>query len=175
MQEREAPYVPDLACLRGRIGDQRGRTMNELVYSYLPVLIFAAIGGFIALVLFVVPFLVAPGKPDSEKVSAYECGFNPFDDARMKFDVRFYLIAILFIIFDLEAIFSVSLGCVLQGNRGAWLLDHDGLYCRAGDWFYLCLAQGSSRMGLIVSPCYSPSNEGARGPTPSHNDPFFTM
>jgi len=79
--------------------------MNELVYSYLPVLIFSAIGGVIALVLFVVPFLIAPGKADSEKVSPYECGFNPFDDARMKFDVRFYLIAILFIVFDLEAIY----------------------------------------------------------------------
>ncbi len=98
--------------------------MNELVNSYLPVLIFSAIGGVIALVLFVVPFLVAPGKPDSEKVSAYECGFNPFDDARMKFDVRFYLIAILFIIFDLEAVylFPWAVSFKETGAVGYWTM-----------------------------------------------------
>ena len=53
----------------------------------------------------IAPFLVAVRNPDPEKVSTYECGFNPFDDARMKFDVRFYLVAILFIIFDLEVVF----------------------------------------------------------------------
>ena len=59
----------------------------------------------LALALFVAPFLVAYKHPDPEKLSAYECGFNAFDDARMKFDVRFYLVAILFIIFDLEVSF----------------------------------------------------------------------
>ncbi len=98
--------------------------MNELVYSYLPVLIFSAIGGVIALVLFVVPFLIAPGKADTEKVSAYECGFNPFDDARMKFDVRFYLIAILFIVFDLEAIFLFPWAVSFKetGALGYWTM-----------------------------------------------------
>jgi NADH-quinone oxidoreductase subunit A len=57
------------------------------------------------LALLVAPFVVAPSNPDPEKLSAYECGFNAFDDARMKFDVRFYLVAILFIIFDLEVAF----------------------------------------------------------------------
>lgn len=98
--------------------------MNELVSSYLPVLIFSAIGGFIALVLFAVPFLVAPRKPDSEKISAYECGFNPFDDARMKFDVRFYLVAILFVIFDLEAVYLFPWAVTFKeiGAVGYWTM-----------------------------------------------------
>jgi NADH-quinone oxidoreductase subunit A len=65
------------------------------------IVIAAALGG----VLLITPFIVAYKKPDPEKLSAYECGFNPFDDARMKFDVRFYLVSLLFIIFDLEIAF----------------------------------------------------------------------
>jgi len=76
--------------------------MNALLLQYLPLLIFIGIGGVIGLALLVAPFLLAPSKPDPEKLSAYECGFNAFDDARMKFDVRFYLVTLLFIIFDLE-------------------------------------------------------------------------
>ena len=76
--------------------------MNALLLQYLPLLIFIGIGGAIGLALLVAPFLLAPSKPDPEKLSAYECGFNAFDDARMKFDVRFYLVTLLFIIFDLE-------------------------------------------------------------------------
>ena len=78
---------------------------SELLADYLPILIFVAISTVIGLALMVAPFVVAYSKPDSEKLSAYECGFNAFDDARMKFDVRFYLVAILFIIFDLEVAF----------------------------------------------------------------------
>ena len=79
--------------------------MSALVIDYLPVAIFIAVAAAIGLALLVSPFLVAYRAPDAEKLSAYECGFNPFDDARMKFDVRFYLVAILFIIFDLEVAF----------------------------------------------------------------------
>ena len=79
--------------------------MNALLIEYLPILIFIGIGGVIGLALLVAPFVIAPSKPDPEKLSAYECGFNAFDDARMKFDVRFYLVSILFIIFDLEVAF----------------------------------------------------------------------
>ena len=78
---------------------------TALVSDYLPLVIFIALAGVIGLVLLVVPFAVAFSRPDAEKLSAYECGFNAFDDARMKFDVRFYLVAILFIIFDLEVAF----------------------------------------------------------------------
>ncbi len=96
--------------------------MNELLLDYLPLVIFIAVALGICLALLIVPFVVAYKKPDPEKLSAYECGFNAFDDARMKFDVRFYLVAILFIIFDLEVTFlfpwAVSFGDL--GVYGFW-------------------------------------------------------
>ncbi len=79
--------------------------MVDLFQHYLPIAIFLAVAGFIALALMAAPFLIAVQNPDPEKLSAYECGFNAFDDARMNFDVRYYLVAILFIIFDLEIAF----------------------------------------------------------------------
>jgi NADH-quinone oxidoreductase subunit A len=84
--------------------------MSELLLDYLPLVVFIAVAIGIGLALLVVPFIVAYKNPDPEKLSAYECGFNAFDDARMKFDVRFYLVAILFIIFDLEGLVPVSRG-----------------------------------------------------------------
>jgi NADH-quinone oxidoreductase subunit A len=79
--------------------------MTNLLADYLPLVIFIGVSLAIGLALLVAPFVVAYKNPDVEKLSAYECGFNAFDDARMKFDVRFYLVAILFIIFDLEVAF----------------------------------------------------------------------
>jgi NADH-quinone oxidoreductase subunit A len=79
--------------------------MNELISSYLPVVIFIAVAMVVGLALITSPFIVAYRNPDPEKLSAYECGFDAFDDARMKFDIRFYLVSILFIIFDLEVAF----------------------------------------------------------------------
>jgi NADH-quinone oxidoreductase subunit A len=79
--------------------------VEDLLASYLPILIFLAIAVALGLVLLLSAIVIAVRNPDPEKVSAYECGFNAFDDARMKFDVRFYLVAILFIIFDLEIAF----------------------------------------------------------------------
>ncbi len=76
-----------------------------MLFAYLPLIVFVALSGVIGLALLVAAFLLAFKRPDPEKLSAYECGFNAFDDARMKFDVRFYLVAILFIIFDLEVSF----------------------------------------------------------------------
>ena len=100
--------------------------MNEMLASYLPVIIFFGISLVIGIGLLVAPFMVAYSAPDSEKLSAYECGFNAFDDARMKFDVRFYLVAILFIIFDLEIAFlfpwAVSFGKL--GWFGFWRFDY---------------------------------------------------
>ena len=81
------------------------RTMTDLVAHYLPIIIFLGVSLAIGAGLLIAPFLIAIRNPDPEKVSAYECGFNAFDDARMKFDVRFYLVSILFIIFDLEIAF----------------------------------------------------------------------
>mgnify|MGYP002057201843 FL=1 len=79
--------------------------MDDLLLQYLPILIFLGIALGLGLVLLLAAAVIAVRNPDPEKVSAYECGFNAFDDARMKFDVRFYLVSILFIIFDLEIAF----------------------------------------------------------------------
>ncbi|MEP1230478.1 MAG: NADH-quinone oxidoreductase subunit A [Litorimonas sp.] len=79
--------------------------MSEFLLGYLPVLILFGIALVLSVLFLLVPVLVAPKDPDSEKISTYECGFNAFDDSRMKFDVRFYLVAILFIIFDIEVAF----------------------------------------------------------------------
>jgi len=96
--------------------------MSELLFAYLPLVIFIAVAFVLTGALLVVPFIVAYRAPDAEKLSAYECGFNSFDDARMKFDIRFYLVAILFIIFDLEVAFlfpwAVSFGAI--GMFGFW-------------------------------------------------------
>ena len=79
--------------------------VQSLVVNYLPIVIFLVIALALSVGFIVLSAVVAPKKPDAEKLSAYECGFNAFDDARMKFDVRFYLVSILFIIFDLEVAF----------------------------------------------------------------------
>ena len=79
--------------------------MPSLLSDYLPLVVFVALGTLICCGLLTAPFLLAYKSPNAEKLSAYECGFNPFDDARMKFDVRFYLVSLLFIIFDLEVAF----------------------------------------------------------------------
>ena len=96
--------------------------MNELLLDYLPVVIFIAVAIAICAGLLLAPFLLAYKQPDAEKLSAYECGFNAFADARMKFDVRYYLVAILFIIFDLEVSFlfpwAVAFGDL--GTYGFW-------------------------------------------------------
>ncbi|ONG57228.1 NADH-quinone oxidoreductase subunit A [Pseudoroseomonas deserti] len=87
---------------------------QPLLANYFPILVFLAIAGGIAIAMVGGSVLAARQKPYAEKVSAYECGFEPFDDTRRRFDVRFYLVAILFIIFDLEVAFlfpwAVSLG-----------------------------------------------------------------
>ena len=79
--------------------------MQGLLVEYLPIVIFLGIAAALGAGFMLAAWGLAPSSPDKEKVSAYECGFNAFDDARMKFDVRFYLVSILFIIFDLEVAF----------------------------------------------------------------------
>lgn len=81
------------------------RPVDILLREYLPIIILLALAVGLGLVLMLSAAIIAVRNPDPEKVSAYECGFNAFDDARMKFDVRFYLVSILFIIFDLEVAF----------------------------------------------------------------------
>ena len=96
--------------------------MSPVLFEYFPILVFMGIAAVIALAMVGGSLLAARQKPYAEKLSAYECGFEAFDDARRRFDVRFYLVAILFIIFDLEVAFlfpwAVSLGDV--GVFGFW-------------------------------------------------------
>ena len=98
--------------------------MENVAAQYLPIAIFIAIAGVIALALMAAPFILAYKQPDKEKLSPYECGFEPFDDARMKFDVRFYLVAMLFIIFDLEAVFLFPWALTFNevGDLGYWAM-----------------------------------------------------
>ena len=96
--------------------------LDPLLTEYLPILVFIGIAGGLAAAIVAASWIAARQRPDSEKVSPYECGFDAFDDARGRFDVRFYLVAILFIIFDLEIAFlfpwAVSLGGI--GMLGFW-------------------------------------------------------
>jgi NADH-quinone oxidoreductase subunit A len=82
-----------------------GRVEDGFLRDYLPIIIFLGLAVALGIILILAAVVLAVRNPDPEKVSAYECGFNAFDDARMKFDVRFYLVSILFIIFDLEVAF----------------------------------------------------------------------
>jgi NADH-quinone oxidoreductase subunit A len=96
--------------------------ISKTLVEYLPIIIFLAIMTGLAIIVVLIPVLFAVNKPDKEKLSTYECGFEPFGDARGKFDVRFYLVAILFIIFDLEIAFlfpwAITLGKI--GFFGFW-------------------------------------------------------
>ena len=129
----EAPVITPVPQIDPAAMPVDGILMNEVSYSgvlgaqavagdYLPILIFLVIATGMALVMAVLPMLLLKQKPDSEKLSAYECGFESYGDARAQFDVRFYLVAILFIIFDLEVAFlfpwAVTLGDI--GLYGFW-------------------------------------------------------
>ena len=85
-----------------------------MLAEYLPILIFLAISTGMGIALVVIGGILGPRRPDSEKLSPYECGFEAFEDSRMKFDVRFYLVAILFIIFDLEIAFFIPWAVALE-------------------------------------------------------------
>jgi NADH-quinone oxidoreductase subunit A len=95
-----------------------------MLAEYLPILIFLAVSGAIGVLLLVLGFVLGTSRPDAEKLSPYECGFEAYEDSRMKFDVRYYLVAILFILFDLEIAFlfpwAVSLNEI--GASGFWAM-----------------------------------------------------
>jgi NADH-quinone oxidoreductase subunit A len=100
-----------------------------MLAEYLPILIFLAVAGALGVLLLVLGYLFAPRSPDAAKLSPYECGFEAFEDSRMKFDVRYYLVAILFIVFDLEIAFLFpwavaldSIGIVAMAAMGVFLL-----------------------------------------------------
>ena len=90
--------------------------ITEFLKDYFSIILFLLIALMISLAFIFLNFMLSPKNPDPEKLSAYECGFEPFNDSRMEFDVRFYLVAILFIIFDLEIAFlfpwAISLGTI---------------------------------------------------------------
>jgi NADH-quinone oxidoreductase subunit A len=100
-----------------------------MLAEYLPILIFLVVAGGLGLLLVALGFLFGPRRPDPEKLSPYECGFEAFEDSRMKFDVRYYLVAILFIVFDLEIAFLFpwavaldSVGLIGLAAMGVFLL-----------------------------------------------------
>jgi NADH-quinone oxidoreductase subunit A len=96
--------------------------LTDFLQEYLSIIIFLLIALILSIGFIILNFILSPKNPDPEKLSAYECGFEPFGDSRMEFDIRFYLVAILFIIFDLEIAFlfpwAVSLGAL--GSLGFW-------------------------------------------------------
>ena len=87
---------------------------HEMLQQYFPILLFILVGLVVGAVPVVLGRLIGPNNPDSEKLSPYECGFEAFEDARMRFDVRYYLVAILFILFDLEIAFLFPWAVVLD-------------------------------------------------------------
>ena len=100
----------------------KSKAMPSLISDYMPLVVFIILAALIGGALLIAPFLVAYRAPDAEKLSPYECGFPPFDDARMRFDARFYLVSLLFIIFDLEVAFLFPWAIVFHdlGALGFW-------------------------------------------------------
>nr|WCH57883.1 NADH dehydrogenase subunit 3 [Catenella fusiformis] len=98
--------------------------MRLIFNEYTSILIFLVLSLVLSFIIFMLSYLIVPQKADQEKVSAYECGFNPFDDARTTFDIRFYLVAILFLIFDLEISFLFPWSLVLGELSlfGFWIM-----------------------------------------------------
>ncbi len=94
----------------------------DYILTYLPVIIFFGLAVVLSMVMICIPLALVKSKPDNEKLSTYECGFEPFSDARRQFNVKFYLVAILFIIFDIEIMFlfpwAITLGKI--GLYGFW-------------------------------------------------------
>jgi NADH-quinone oxidoreductase subunit A len=99
------------------------KAVASLLHNYLPILIFLVIAGGFGLLLLALGWVLGPRRPDAEKNSPYECGFEAFEDSRMKFDVRYYLVAILFIIFDLEIAFLFPWAVSLDAIGGFGLLS----------------------------------------------------
>jgi NADH-quinone oxidoreductase subunit A len=109
-----------------RVSTRSRRSMPE---EYLPILIFLVVAGGLGVLLLALGFVFGPRRPDPQKLSPYECGFEAFEDSRMKFDVRYYLVAILFIVFDLEIAFLFpwavaldSIGVIGLAAMGVFLL-----------------------------------------------------
>ena len=120
-----------------------------MLAEYLPILLFLIVATGIGVALIVIGNVLGPKRPSAEKLSPYECGFDAFEDARMQFDVRYYLIAILFIVFDLEIAFVFPWALVFR-ELGVFGLVEMGVFLgAAGDRLRLRLEEGSAGMGVI--------------------------
>ena len=124
--------------------------MQPVLFGYLPILVFLVIAGGIAIAMVGGSMLAARQKPYPEKLSAYECGFEAFDDARRRFDVRYYLVAILFIIFDLEVAFLFPWAVALKGIGAVRLLVDDRVPWRADGRLHLRVVQGRAGVGVAA-------------------------
>src|SRR5579872_3997587 len=129
--------------------------MPSLISDYMPLAVFIVIAALIGGALLIAPFLVAYRAPDNEKLSPYECGFPPFDDARMRFDARFYLASLLFIIFDLEVAFLFPWAIVfhdLAALGATYLLDPlTGKPLRPEDRYYSSIGDDLAGKGFLVT------------------------
>ena len=111
--------------------------LSEFLKDYLPIILFLIIALGLSCAFVIVNFILSPKKPDPEKLSAYECGFEPFEDSRMEFDVRFYLVAILFIIFDLEIAFLFPWAISLGKYWFVRFFFNDDFFIYTYYWFYI--------------------------------------
>ena len=121
---RVSPTAPDKTACTGSIRHAKNadHTAKMNLDQYLPVLLFILVGVAVGIVPQVIGYVLGPNRPNAAKNSPYECGFEAFEDARMKFDVRYYLVAILFILFDLEIAFLFPWAVALKeiGPLGFW-------------------------------------------------------
>ena len=151
--------------------------MPSLISDYLPLVVFIILAALIAGALLVAPFLLAFKAPDSEKLSPYECGFPPFDDARMRSTPVSTLVSLLFIIFDLEVAFLFPWAIVFHDLGALGLLVDDALPGRSDRRFRLRMEQGSAGMGLSANPIVAPSARGLVDPSTGRpigaDDPTF--
>ena len=122
----------------------------SLIYSeWLAILLFIVVSIGLSGVLFGLSYAFIHQNPDLEKTSAYECGFNPFEDARNKFDVRFYVVAILFIIFDLDVIFLCPWSLVPTSDWQSWFLINDAFLSSGNNWICFWMTKRSFRLKLV--------------------------
>lgn len=119
-----------------------------ILADYLPVLLFIAVGIAVGGVPQVLGYVLGPNRPDKEKNSAYECGFEAFGDARMPFDVRYYLVAILFILFDLEIAFLFPVGRVSPRDWSHRFLGGNGLSGHTLGWFHIRMEKRRVELGV---------------------------
>ena len=127
-----------------------------MLQNYVPILIFLGVAGALGALLIGLGFLFGPRRPDAEKLSAYECGFEAFSDSRMKFDVRYYLVAILFIVFDLEIAFLFPWAVSLDVNRRDRTRRDGRLPADPRRRLRLRVEEGSARMGLTAPTAETP-------------------